>query len=306
MKKILLLAVLTICGVVVYGAPRQTYVYNVVAGDTLRMDHYQAAPAEGGAPALIFAFGGGFVGGQRDDSRYVPMFEFLADNGVNVFTVDYRTGLKNLSAADMSSFGAMAERLQGAVEMACTDFLTATAYVAGYAGKLNVNPSQIFACGSSAGAVTALQCEYELCNGGVPAALSGFQYAGVVSFAGAIMSGDGLSWDSKPCPMLLFHGDADSNVPFGELTMGEAGLFGSAAISESLAAQGVNHWFHRFNGADHSIAIAPMLRDKGEIYDFIRAVIAGKVDKVTTVTTVKTSPYRTNFTILDFIKANYQ
>lgn len=301
-----MLAALLLCCTVAFGAQKQTYVYNVVDGDTLRMDHYQAAKTEGGTPAVIFAFGGGFVGGHRDDARYVPMFEYLADNGVNVFSVDYRTELKNLTPADMSSFGAMAERMQGAVETACTDFLTATGFVVAMADKLNVNPSQLFACGSSAGAITALQCEYELCNGTVPGFPKGFNYAGVVAFAGAIMSIDGLSWENKPCPMLLFHGDADSNVPFDRLTMGDAGLYGSLAISESLGGQSVNHWFHRFNGADHSIAIDPMHRDKGEIYDFIRAVIAGKVYNMNAVTTVKTGEYKKAFTIRDYIESNFK
>lgn len=294
-----------LCCTAVFGASKQTYVYNVVDGDTLCMDHYRAVPAEGGNPALIFAFGGGFVGGRRDDARYVPMFEYLADNGVNVFSVDYRTGLKDLTPADTASFGAMAECLQEAVEMACTDFFAATGYVLGRAGELNVNPTQIFAGGSSAGAITALQCEYELCNGDIPGFPAGFGYAGVVSFAGAIMSADGLSWDSTPCPMLLFHGDADSNVPFNEVTMGEAGLYGSAAISASLKQKDVKHSFHRFNGADHVIAIEPMTSNVGEVCDFVRAVVAGKAYDSTDVTTVKTEPYNTTFTVLDFIRSNF-
>lgn len=306
MKKIFAFAVLFSCFFVAFGAQKQTYVYNVVDGDTLRMDHYQATKAEGGTPAVIFAFGGGFVGGHRDDARYVPMFEYLAGNGVNVFSVDYRTELKNLTPADKSSFGAMTERMQGAVESACTDFLTATGFVVAMADKLNVNPTQLFACGSSAGAITALQCEYELCNCPVPGFPKGFNYAGVVAFAGAIMSADGLSWESSPCPMLLFHGDADSNVPFDKLTMGDAGLYGSLAISESLKELSVNHWFHRFNGADHSVAIDPMVRNKGEIYDFIQAVISDKVYDMNAVTTVKNGEYKTTFTIRDYIESNFK
>ncbi|MGM9853061.1 MAG: alpha/beta hydrolase [Muribaculaceae bacterium] len=306
MKKIFMLAALLLCCTVAFGAQKPTYEFFVDNADTLRMDHYQAAKIEGGAPAVIFAFGGGFVGGHRDDARYVPMFEYLADNGVNVFSVDYRTELKNLTPADMSSFGAMAERVQRAVETACMDFFIATAYVAYQTEELNVNPAQIFACGSSAGAITAMQCEYELCNGTNPGFPKGFNYAGVIAFAGAIMSADGLSWDNKPCPMLLFHGDADSNVPFDKLTMGDAGLYGSLAISESLKELSVNHWFHRFNGADHSVAIDPMVRNKGEIYDFIQAVISGKVYDMNAVTTVRTGEYKTAFTIRDYIESNFK
>ena len=43
---------------------------------------------------MIFAFGGGFKGGDKADKGYIPYFEFLARNGFVVVSTDYRTTLK--------------------------------------------------------------------------------------------------------------------------------------------------------------------------------------------------------------------
>lgn len=286
---------------------KKTYVYNIAEGDTLRMDVYRAG-GDVPAPAVLFAFGGGFVGGHRDDARYLPLFEFLAKNGVTAISIDYRTLLSSLNPAMLGSFSYMADRLMDAITCATTDYLSATGYVLANSGELGVNPGLLFACGSSAGAITALQAEYELCRSaaGVAGFPEAFNYAGVISMAGAICSDGAPTWARTPAPMLLFHGDADCNVPFSEATVHDIGLWGSDAISKSLTDKGVNHWFHIFKGADHSVAISPMTADCGEILDFIHAAAAAKVDMVRTVETVNTGDYQTDFTLEDYIKANFK
>lgn len=52
---------------------------------------------------MIFAFGGGFKGGDKADKGYIPYFEFLARNGFVVVSTDYRTTLKNLDPSKVSS-----------------------------------------------------------------------------------------------------------------------------------------------------------------------------------------------------------
>lgn len=286
---------------------KETYIYNIAEGDTLRMDVYRAA-TEDPAPAVLFAFGGGFVGGHRDDTRYVPLFEFLANNGVTAISADYRTLLSNLNPGMLSSFSYMADRLLDAITCATTDYLAATGYVLAKSGDLGVEPGLLFACGSSAGAITALQAEYELCKspGGVAGFPAAFNYAGVISMAGAICSEGAPDWARTPAPMLFFHGDADRNVPFAEVTVYDTGLWGPESISKSLSEKGVNHWFHIFKGADHSVAISPMSENCGEILDFIHAVVAAKVNMVRTVETVRTDEYQTKFTLEDYIKANFK
>lgn len=285
---------------------KETFTFSVQDGDTLRLDLYRAQEASAPTPVMIFAFGGGFKAGERDNPKYIPLFDFLADNGVSVVSTDYRTTLAHAGAAAMATPEAFADALTVAIRTAVTDFLTATAFTAAHAKAWNINPAQIFAAGSSAGAITVLQAEYELCNGraAIPG-MEGFNYAGIISMAGAICSMGEPYWPAAPAPMLLFHGDADNMVPFNNATVQGFGLYGSDTISKSLDTMGVAHSFHKVEGADHSVATSPMSTDQGEILDFIRSVVAGRVKMVKTTESIPgQAPYRTDFTLKDYIESN--
>lgn len=147
-----------------FAAEKNTYIYDIAGSDTLRVDVYKDPASDAKAPALIFAFGGSFKHGQRDDARYLPMFNFLADNGVTVISTDYRTMLSRLDPADLTGPEDFAEALGGAIQVAVLDFTRATAYTLDHADEWGIDPSRIFACGSSAGAITVLQTAYESCN----------------------------------------------------------------------------------------------------------------------------------------------
>lgn len=288
---------------------RTTEIYNIAGNDTLRLDFYRAS-ASAPTPVLIYAFGGGFKGGSRADSSYEPMFDYLTRNGVSVVSIDYRTLLKDAPAEEMIIPDGFKTHLAAAIEAATVDLLAATGYVTTHATEWNIDPAQVFACGSSAGAITVLQAEYALCNDKIYYAGLGlpdsYNYAGVISMAGAICSDGAPQWDNAPCPLLLFHGDADCVVPFEKATLGNFGLWGSKSISDGLKATDSPHWFHRFNGASHEIAGSPMTWNYGEIYDFIRAVCSNRFDKITE--TVESVPgltdYKTDFTIIDYLKSN--
>ncbi len=316
MKKTLLTLLSLMLGVTMFATPKQTFVYNVIGGDTLRLDLYSAPAASAPTPAMIFAFGGGFSGGERDEPRYVPMFDFLAYNGVNVISIDYRTKLKGVDVNSINSPKEMLSLGEDVITSAVTDMLTATGFVLAHCREWNIAPGQLFACGSSAGAITALQAEYTLCNTGAPQGFpEGFHYAGVISMAGAIFSPTKLVWGHKPCPMLLFHGNADMNVPYSAATVGQLGyggealanlgLYGSEPISQSLAQAGVPFWFDSFMGADHTIAVYPMQHNRGEILDFICAVTQDCVQPRTTLQVFDGTRQATTPTILDLIRSNY-
>lgn len=307
MKKVTSLLMMLAVALSAAALDKHTYVFNIAGNDTLRLDVYPAVDADAPRPALIFAFGGGFRGGHRDDARYLPLFEFLTENGVTVVSTDYRTRLRGVRAADMATPSMIYDRLTDAVTCAVSDYLHATGYVLAHAGEWNIDAAHIFAGGSSAGAITALQAENEICNAynALPGLPADFNYAGVISFAGAVFSDGEPEWRRTPCPMLLFHGDADSNVPFESATVGDYGLWGSEVISKELSGKGVKHWFHRFDGADHSVAIDPLSEDRGEVLDFIDDVVAGRLRTVLTTERVAgPEPYRTDFTIEDYIRSN--
>lgn len=291
------------------GAGKITEIYSEAGGDTLRLDFYKAQ-SDTPTPVMIFAFGGGFKGGQRDYESFMPMFDYMTRNGVSVVSIDYRTLLKNVPPTEMMSAEGFKSHLVAAIDTAASDFLKATAYVDAKAASWNIDVKQIFACGSSAGAITVLQAAYMLCNDDGLAVRYGlaapFDYAGVISMAGAICADGEPRWARTPCPLLLFHGDADAIVPFDRAVLGGFGLYGSKSISDGLAKEGVPHRFHRVNGASHEISGTPMSEDCGEILDFIMSVCRYKEDRIFNTTEYRPgmTDYKTDFTIIDYIKAN--
>lgn len=105
--------------------------------------------------------------------------------------------------------------------MAVEDLYDATSFIVGQARTWGLDPSAVVASGSSAGAITVLQGEYERCTG---SALSrrlpeGFRYAGIIASQEPFWrKGPPVrSGREKPAPIQLFHGDADCNVPYDSI-----------------------------------------------------------------------------------------
>lgn len=293
------------------GVECNTYIYGVQGNDTLRIDKY-AVPAVKGDTALrlvvVFAFGGGFKGGSRAAADYLPFFNHLAEQGVIVVSADYRTGLKNLDPASVRTPDDFTMALQNAIGLAVTDFYGATAFVIENSEEWQADPSKIIACGSSAGAITALQAEYMLCNGSPLASTlpDGFNYAGVISFAGAICSEGNPVWQEKPCPMLLFQGDADKVVPYGEVLAGGKGLFGSSVIASLLKDMKAAYWLYTVCGAGHEVAGTPMSENLDEIVFFIRRCVSGGKAVCTETVVPARSDYKKDFTLEDYLRSNLQ
>lgn len=311
-----LLPVCYVCGT---DLVKETYVFNVTdRGDTLRLDRYPAIGADccssidgkndAGGQVLLFAFGGGFKGGQRDHESFLPLFRFLVENGVTVVSTDYRTTLGGVDQSSMASPDRFKEALYNAISTAVKDFYSATAFVAAHAREWGISADSIVACGSSAGAITVLQAEYGICNGMVPGGVlpDGFNYSGVIAMAGAVCSHGAPVWENAPARMLLFHGDADAIVPFRQAVMDGFGLWGSQTISNGLQENGIPHRFHIFRGRSHEIAGLPMTECRGEILDFIKSLsrMSSPAIIVTDEKIPGTEDYRTGFTIEDYIRAN--
>ena len=207
-----------------------------------RLDRYAAlTPDSRKRPCLMFLFGGGFMTGTRDNRRFRPFFDYYARKGFVVVAIDYRLGMKRARAAGLLDEAHFAQALDSTLSMAMEDLYDATAYVC--ERMSDVDPARIVTCGSSAGAITVLMGEYGLCNGHpLTHGKFGrdFSYAGVIAFAGAVCDRrDTLRWDRDPAPMMLFHGDADRNVPYGTIGFDGVWLFGSASIAEDLARRGI-------------------------------------------------------------------
>ena len=58
---------------------KENFVFSIKGTDTLSLDKYELPSISPALkkPVMIFAFGGGFKGGDKADKGYIPYFEFL-------------------------------------------------------------------------------------------------------------------------------------------------------------------------------------------------------------------------------------
>lgn len=292
---------------------KETFIYSIKGNDTLRLDKYTPSIAVfEKSPCVIFMFGGGFAAGKRNEYYYMPYFKFLTENGYTVISIDYRLGFKNLTIDENKKTTAkeFIAIFKNTINMAVEDLFDATNYTLEKAKQWNIDPALIMASGSSAGAISVLHGEYEISTGGelsrkLP---QGFNYAGIISFAGAILSTNGnLKWSENTSPIQLFHGDADRNVPYDKIKIGKLGFFGSKNIAKRLDKANLPYYFYTESDVDHRIAITPVRKNQEEILSFLDDYIIQKqrVNTVVNVQMIDQPRVKKNFSIFDYLKANY-
>ena len=239
--------------------PDGTYMFEKRDDGELFLDVY--SPAEGSEtsidgkakPTILFMFGGGFIQGQRDDASYHKWFKMLTDNGFRVISIDYRLGLKGSNKVGVAQVNVLDKAIHWAVE----DLFSATNYIIKNADQLDVDPSNLVISGSSAGAISVMQAEYELCNKTKWAAVlpEGFKYAGVMSFSGAILSREGeLDYARMPAPTLMLHGTADELVNYKQIKFFNLGFFGGGKLVKRFEKLGFDYNMYHFVGYGHEIA----------------------------------------------------
>lgn len=315
MKKISLILLLALFAAISVHAQsasnvhKRTFLYSEKNGQKLYLDRYEVASDTNARPCVIFMFGGGFVNGTRDEPRYMPYFNHLAERGYCVVSIDYRLGFKGYAPAPGDGPVEMLNHFAYTIGIAVEDLFDATTFLLDRAEEWKIDPKLVVASGSSAGAVSVLQGEYYISNrhelaGKLP---HGFNYAGVVSFAGAIFTVGDLTWPSAPCPVQMFHGDADSNVPYDKVTELGAGFYGSKYIATTLDSIRAPYYFYSVTDAAHEIAVEPMVDNLDEIDFFLDQMVKDKDPyQINTVLKVIGRPVRNkNFKILDYIKANF-
>lgn len=241
-----------------YVKPDETYIF-AERDTSLYMDIYY--PADGSEmtingvnkPTILYVFGGGFKGGRRDSRGVQRWFKLLADEGFTIVAIDYRLGLKNATKMGV----AQAPLLYNAIQIAVEDVFSATKYIIDNAEELDIDPTSIVVSGSSAGAITALQADYELCNRSELAAElpDDFHYAGVMSFAGAIYTKKwGVRYRTEPAPTLMFHGTFDRIVTYRQIRVFNQAFEGTAKLAKVFKNNGYNYNIYRFDGNSHEIA----------------------------------------------------
>ena len=310
MKRIflLLISIMTMATLTAQIKPT-TYCF-VEDAEPLYLDHYRAE-GDGLHPCVLFAFGGGFSHGSRSNERYLPYFNMLLAEGFDVVAIDYRLGMKyTLDKSDDVGPLEGAWSMYRSVNYAAEDVIRAMKYIVDNAEKMGVNKSLVVASGSSAGAIAVLQAENYISNRSSYAKIlpADFNFAGVVAFAGAIYSVLGEpEWGEKPCPVMLFHGNADRNVPYRKATILATGFYGSDYIAEQLHEMGATYYFHSAHYRDHLLAVSPLTDNHDEILAFLgRCVLGGEHMQYTNEYIDESiEPCQTSFTIQEYLNSNY-
>ena len=268
MKRIILIFLSAIVAVSTFAVNKSTYAFAEKDGQTLKLDVYMPEDTLKEHPCLVFAFGGGFKMGARDEASYQKFLTEMAENGIVGVSIDYRLGLKDKEIKNLIQ---LAKILETSVNMAVEDMASAVKFVLENATELKVNPKQIMLSGSSAGAITSLQTDYYLCNSRIKELPEDFRFAGVISFAGAVASfGEKLEYKKQPAPVLFMHGTKDELVTYNKQVVLKRGMYGSNYLIENLWVK--NNWPYmalRFRNFGHEVAMIGFKENVPTILEFI-------------------------------------
>lgn len=228
-------------------------------------------------PVLVFAFGGGFLQGDRWESHVTKTCERFAKAGYVAVAIDYRYGIDFIGGLSNPSKEALRVFFRP-----MQDMRAAVQYMKYSVDSLDniygIDPDMIFVGGASSGGITALNMTYvntaaefqQLADTSGIAALGGFystsangphaaydwQVQGAVSIAGALPKKEWLNAGEPP--VILAHGDADDVVPYrdentlnGVLLLAGVKLEGSYLVDERARAEGVCSYLYTIPGGDH-------------------------------------------------------
>ncbi|PZP43459.1 MAG: alpha/beta hydrolase [Pseudopedobacter saltans] len=308
---------------------KKTFTYSIKENDTLKLDLYVDENADtANRPCLLYVFGGGFVAGRRNDKVSAPFFQKIVKMGFNVVSIDYRLGFRKAfgDPKDKATFSENMKKYKplqfldifyGSINMAVEDLFDATNYIVTHANDLRINPQLIVPIGSSAGAVTVLQGENNISNS-TELALKhlpeNFNYAGVISMAGAVFSMKGdVKWTAKTAPILMFHGDADKQVPYDKARIKvllfplKFGFYGSKHLSKQLEKNKSPYWFYSVENAGHEMCYKPMYDDVNEILSFYKKyiVLHQQLSTNTIVEDYTVPEKKKKFGFKDYVKGNF-
>lgn len=239
----------------------------------LFMDVYQPyGDTASQRPVFVFAFGGGFIQGSRDDDYVQRVCRKLAETGYVAAAIDYRTGIDVASGIlgpveeFMRVFFRPMQDMRGAIQ-----YFKAHADSMGNTYRVDTN--MIIVGGGSSGAITAMNVAYAdsaeyaeigdisaIDNLGGFRSTSGFykgynwdDIAAVFNVAGGMVEADWV--DPGEPPLISAHGDEDNTVPYRGGNFGIAqftiGLEGSFLIDSMAKERGVCSYLFTLEGVGH-------------------------------------------------------
>lgn len=280
MKKLfLLLIAFTINSIQAQEVKTLTYFQN----DTLKLDldlYLPKKKANEKTPVILFAFGGGFSGGERTSEKDFGMF--MAKNGYAVASISYSLYMKG---KDFGCKGVLTEKIK-AIQIGVSDMWQATSYLIENADKYNLDTSKIFISGISAGAEIGFHAsfwDYKLMNLYKRNLPENFRYAGFIGGSGAIQDIN-LITKEKAIPMLLTHGSNDDTVPYNAGShrscptnaSGWLILFGSYAVYNHMQDLHKDIELITFCGGGHEFSGYLFHDGQQYVLDFVNDVLKEK------------------------------
>lgn len=214
------------------------------AGTLAGKPNGNSAETLAGKPAILFFFGGGWVGGTID--QFEPHSRYFAERGIVAFTADYRVKSRH----ETTPFESV------------SDGKSAVQWLQEHADELGIDPERIVVAGGSAGghvaASTAILRDQPPSLHRMPAALVLFNPVVDTTPAGFGSTTIGERYMELSCthhitaqlpPTLLFHGTADKTVPFANAEAFRDRMLQHGNRCELVAYEGEGHGF--FNFARH-------------------------------------------------------
>lgn len=240
------------------GPPTQTYKSTAQGDLALHIFPPAGEAPEGGRPAIVFFFGGGWVGGSPN--QFYPFSEHLASRGMVAIAAEYR----------------VKSRHESTVAQSVADAKSAIRYVRQHAAELGVNPEHIISAGGSAGGHLAAST----------GTLEGFDETGEdqaissrpnamillnpvvdttsLGYTGKMLPKDGDASLSpihhvKPGapPTLICHGTDDKTVPHENVVRFQKAMMDAGNRCELKSFEGAGHGFfnHRPESMDNYNAV---------------------------------------------------
>ena len=246
--------------------------------DTLELDLFLPAGEEL-RPLLIYVHGGGFAGGERDHPDHIAFCKRMTERGWAAATISYHLTMKGKS---FSCDQQVSNKIYTLLESA-RNINQSVAYLHEQASKFRLDMSKVVIAGSSAGAEAILHAAYW------PSSRDkildkDFQYAGVISMAGALLDQRWINAESA-IPTALFHGTCDRLVPYGQAPHhycqptdpGYMMLFGSEPLANRLESVNQSFMLVTDCGGGHEWNILPIRPPYIHHIDrFLESVINGE------------------------------
>ena len=287
---------------------QQTYKFATRDTLDLYLDVYEPAPEadryfEGHLkPTVLFVFGGGFVSGTRDGEFQVEWFRKLTEAGYGVVAIDYRLGMKGYKVGKgLSGANKAAGQFYLSQQMGVEDVCAAVNFLS--TNKAGVEVDNLVLAGSSAGAIIAVATEHDIVNGTVPELPEGFNFKGVMSFAGAVISTSGKpEFKARPCPIVFFHGTEDRAVAYHHYAIAGRGLWGSSFFDEQFDKKGYPHLIYRYEGRTHDVAAYMHVLWEEEMNFLEQDVMLGRARTIDATVLDSTLPSWSNISMDDIYR----